>query len=448
MFVVFQLEDEAAPSYRIENLSESVTLRFCQQGTGTGADGLTETLGPGECSTYSWLDPERGKAKRLLCCHLDLPDPPTGGLKTEERLEVDLDNAEYSRQFRGVIHVVANSAQRSAEARHPQASHKLPGQRRVRRHSQVRKERALLQLQVVAEGCTKALRLTETRRALAEISAQQPGTSVEDESRTLLGHAGGSPERLQEEQPGGQITGEPGRQRSCLESLEDYEVLYEVERKNRDKDRTFQLDICAVYASFVAHSEKGVRKEFILACLEKVEFLAVSSSLARDYQLRIAHLQVDNNIHTEGRHHFPHVLYPKELSGRAVESASAQHQHRALQRKGFFNAQVRMRQSEHDDTAVIHKVEFLLQSAVLQMDDELIVWIVRFVECVGANSGSHLSSVHPVFKKGSGVARGSGELLSRGTTPHGSRSVYETSHQEASLSLVSKNEASAALLAS
>jgi hypothetical protein len=48
---------------------------------------------------------------------------------------------------------------------------------------------------------------------------------------------------------------------------------------------------------------------------------------------------------------------------------------------------------------IIDKMEFLLQSAVLQMDDELVGWIARFAECVGASSGSNLKGVHQIFRK-------------------------------------------------
>ena len=62
-------------------------------------------------------------------------------------------------------------------------------------------------------------------------------------------------------------------------------------------------------------------------------------------------------------------------------------------RKDFFNAHVCMKQSQ-SDLVFIHKLEFLLQSAVLQMDDELIGWITKFVDCLGSNLGSNLTGVH------------------------------------------------------
>lgn len=101
VYVILREEDENRPTYKIENLSKSVTLMYFQQGLSSGAEGLYETLAPGESSTYSWIDPERPKGRRTLCCHLDMPDSLTGGLKTEQKLEVDLENAEFSQTFAG-----------------------------------------------------------------------------------------------------------------------------------------------------------------------------------------------------------------------------------------------------------------------------------------------------------------------------------------------------------
>lgn len=59
------------------------------------------------------------------------------------------------------------------------------------------------------------------------------------------------------------------------------------------------------------------------------------------------------------------MLYPKEVQNRynnLLDQPSSQAKRR--QRKDFFNAHVRMKQSQ-SDLVYIHKMEFLLQSAVL-----------------------------------------------------------------------------------
>ena len=54
------------------------------------------------------------------------------------------------------------------------------------------------------------------------------------------------------------------------------------------------------------------------------------------------------------------------------------------------------------DLVFIHKLEFLLQSAVLRMDDELIGWITKFVECFASNLGANLTGVHQIFERDDG----------------------------------------------
>ena len=60
-----------------------------------------------------------------------------------------------------------------------------------------------------------------------------------------------------------------------------------------------------------------------------------------------------------------------------------------------------MKQSENG-TTIVHKMEFLLQSAVLQMDDELIGWVSKFAECLASNLGANLTGVHQIFKREEG----------------------------------------------
>ena len=90
---------------------------------------------------------------------------------------------------------------------------------------------------------------------------------------------------------------------------------------------------------------------------------------------------MDNNISSDGRQLFPIVLCPKEILQR---------------RKDFFNAHVSIKQN--NGSSYINKLEFLLQSAVLKMDDELIGWLGKFAEVIAQKTGRNLTQRHRIFK--------------------------------------------------
>ena len=56
-----------------------------------------------------------------------------------------------------------------------------------------------------------------------------------------------------------------------------------------------------------------------------------------------------------------------------------------------------------EELIFIHKIEFLMQSAVLLMDDELIGWATKFFECLAESLGTNLTPVHPIFDQGGEV---------------------------------------------
>ena len=47
--------------------------------------------------------------------------------------------------------------------------------------------------------------------------------------------------------------------------------------------------------------------------------------------------------------------------------------------KDFFNSHLYIKKT-HSDLLYIYKLEFLLQSAVFQMDDLLLSWMARFLD--------------------------------------------------------------------
>ena len=129
----------------------------------------------------------------------------------------------------------------------------------------------------------------------------------------------------------------------------------------------------------------------MLASFEGVTFLAAKVGDLTDLQLRVAYFQLDNNIDSDGRQVFPYVIYPKERGSQS-----------------FFNALVKLKENENGAPPLIEKVEFLLQSAVLQMDDELIGWMSRFNDCLAFSLGSDVTAVHHIFRTGGSrqLARG------------------------------------------
>lgn len=206
------------------------------------------SLPPGETAVFSWVDPERPKGKRIVCCHLDLPDLTTGQLRTEERLEIDFDKAEYSRSFGGAVPPpIPVMSLRTPDARWTTQPQAFSRQQTVRTagadNSLYRSSRMLLHLTVEAEGCTKTLRLVESTGEVLK-----PGLSVRSLSRTTeLVRAESKRSSIVENRRSVAIADaedfERLRTSSRLESLDDPDVLYEVERKQPEQERKFQLDI-------------------------------------------------------------------------------------------------------------------------------------------------------------------------------------------------------------
>lgn len=98
-YLIFKIEDERQPTYRIDNQSESIQLEYFQHGVN---DPWRSILGPGEQQIYSWTDPEQRKqTSRVLSCHLNLINDHGEKLKTMQKLEIKLDNLKYSRTFIG-----------------------------------------------------------------------------------------------------------------------------------------------------------------------------------------------------------------------------------------------------------------------------------------------------------------------------------------------------------
>jgi hypothetical protein len=202
-----------------------------------------ESLAPGKAAVFSWVDPEQAKGKRLLKCHLNIQSE-SDQLLTFQKLEIDFDNAEYSQTF------VAKFANESkaigaglAKARRQTygAKKKPPlGESQALASAADPGERAV-KIEVLPEGHTKTLRLTETLvkgklplptvEALEENEARQllpdpePGSALSPALTSLKPRARAETERLKAE--------------NRLEPIEDPDVLYEVEETKEEEKKTF-----------------------------------------------------------------------------------------------------------------------------------------------------------------------------------------------------------------
>jgi hypothetical protein len=70
----------------------------------------------------------------------------------------------------------------------------------------------------------------------------------------------------------------------------------------------------------------------------------------------------------------------------------------SAQRRDFFNSHMCIKKTE-TDLVFIYKLEFLMQSAVFQMDDELLSWITKFVDTLSSVWGSNLVGMHNIYFK-------------------------------------------------
>jgi len=174
---------------------------------------------------------------------------------------------------------------------------------------------------------------------------------------------------------------------------------YDLEAQE-NRESKFQLDIGVIYISFVASNEKKIRREFMLACFQTIEFLVIANDKDKSIQLRISDFQVDNNINTDGKALFPYMMYPKEVlnpkQSQRMRSLSKFKQKKQM-RRDFFNMHICIKNQPDNDLVFFQRIEFLLQSVVLQMDEDLLGWIFRFVECFASTLGKNITGVHPIL---------------------------------------------------
>lgn len=111
-------------------------------------------------------------------------------------------------------------------------------------------------------------------------------------------------------------------------------------------------------------------------------------------------MQIDKNIGQKMI--FPIILYPKEL----VKRRDAEKQKRLQEKnpkkkeqilnKDFFNAYISIKQ-DIPNVLFFEKIDFLIQTMVLQMDDELIGFFFKFTSNITDQLHTNLTGVHEVF---------------------------------------------------
>ena len=90
------------------------------------------------------------------------------------------------------------------------------------------------------------------------------------------------------------------------------------------------------------------------------------------------------------------MVYPKEVLGASGKNS----------RRDFFNLAISMKNDS--DVRYIYKCQFLLQSCVVLIDEELVGWLFKFIEKFASKIGSSLTGIHPALDKEKGVV----EILS------------------------------------
>lgn len=150
--------------------------------------------------------------------------------------------------------------------------------------------------------------------------------------------------------------------------------------------------------SFICTNFKQKRKEFVFVYLEDLKFIVLDAEKKREVQLRIGYAQMDNNIANKPL--FPVIMFPKELvkkRDKALEKRKKQPtENESLEVKEFFNVHFTTR-LEETQVLFIEEIEFLVQTIVLQMDDEFIGYIFRFSSEITDLLHTNLTGVHSIF---------------------------------------------------
>lgn len=164
--------------------------------------------------------------------------------------------------------------------------------------------------------------------------------------------------------------------------------------------KTFKIEMVNFSVSLICTNFRKLRKEFAFLYVEDLKFIVLDAEQKREMQLKIGYVQIDNNISTKPL--FQVIMYPKELvkkRDKALELRKKQStENDVVEIKEFFNMHISTRLDE-TQVLFIEEIDFLVQSIVLQLDDEFIGYIFRFISEITDLLHTNLTGVHDIFKR-------------------------------------------------
>ena len=92
-------------------------------------------------------------------------------------------------------------------------------------------------------------------------------------------------------------------------------------------------------------------------------------------------------------------MYPKELvrlRDQKKQQKDKKKQDETLMEKGFFNVHF-LQRIDIPDVIFLDKLEFLVQTMVLQMDDEFIGYVFKFTSTITDYLNTNITGVHEIF---------------------------------------------------
>lgn len=155
--------------------------------------------------------------------------------------------------------------------------------------------------------------------------------------------------------------------------------------------------------SFICKTYQGKQKEFAYMYIKGFNFVSLEREEIKQYQIHIGYLQMDNNAGTI----FPIIMWPKDIQLEAlIKEQKEKHEPQkeeakkppAKPLKPLFNAVVTIKKGVPDSQVIFfHQVKWLLQTLIVQIDDEFIGYLVKFFDDVTSVMETGYTQVHPVF---------------------------------------------------
>lgn len=156
----------------------------------------------------------------------------------------------------------------------------------------------------------------------------------------------------------------------------------------------FKVKIDEVGVSFICRAVQGKLREFAYAYVKGLTFVSVDKDNTRTLQLHLWYMQVDNNAGSI----FPTILWPKVLPEAFKSKEAKKKQTEPSEEKALLNFLVQIKKSEPENRVIYFKhVAWLLQTLILQVDDEFISYLLRFFDEISNVVDTSLTQVHPAF---------------------------------------------------